>query len=205
MLADTVDPHQWRSVRLLLAEGEQLTPDVYSRFVTAFPTALYNTYGLTEVSTVAVWTPTDRQPVNMIPIGHAAGLSVAIVDEDLRPVQDGRPGELIVGGPGIAAGYHNQPALTAERFVPDPMTGDVFFRTGDRGIQAPRRSPSDYGPTRRPAQDPGVSGQATAKSRPSSSSTRPSREPSSSDEPRVTSSSSSHTSNVPACHQHSEI
>ena len=131
LLADIGDARQWSSVRLLLAEGEPLSPEVYNRFVAAFPVALHNAYGLTEVSTVAVWRPRDRRQVESVPIGHPAGLDVQVVDEGLRPVPDGRSGELVVRGPGIAAGYHHQPAATAERFVRDPESGAVTFRTGD--------------------------------------------------------------------------
>jgi amino acid adenylation domain-containing protein len=132
LLADTGDARQWASIRLLLAEGEPLPPEVYNRFVSAFPCTLYNAYGLTEVATVAVWRPRDRRQVESVPIGHPAGLDLRVVDEGLGPVADGRSGELVVRGPGIAAGYYNQPAATAERFVRDPESGAVTFRTGDR-------------------------------------------------------------------------
>jgi amino acid adenylation domain-containing protein len=135
VLADTADPGLWNSVRFLLAEGEPLTADVYNRFITRFAVDLYNAYGLTEVSTVAVWKPPRRRPITCVPIGRPAGLELLVVDERLAPVPDGTSGELLVCGAGIADGYHRQPELTAERFLPDLRENKPWarmFRTGDR-------------------------------------------------------------------------
>lgn len=67
------------------------------------------------------------------PIGRPWPDVVAeVLDERLRPVPDGELGELCVGGPELARGYLGDPALTAERFVPDPRRpGSRLFRTGD--------------------------------------------------------------------------
>lgn len=127
VLAEAPDVAPWRSVRLFLAEGEPLTPAVYNRFVARFPSTLYNAYGLTEVSTVAVWMPSNLEPVDRVPIGKPARLEIMVVDDSLEPVPDGAPGELLVGGP-IATEYLGRPGFTAERFVGDPR----MFRTGDR-------------------------------------------------------------------------
>jgi amino acid adenylation domain-containing protein len=80
-----------------------------------------------------------REPEDVgspVPIGRPArGNRAYIVDGTLRPVPIGVPGELCAGGDGLARGYINLPALTAERFVPDPC-GDIpgarLYRTGDR-------------------------------------------------------------------------
>jgi acyl carrier protein len=69
-----------------------------------------------------------------IPIGQGlAGRRLCILDGQMQPVPAGAIGELYIGGPGLARGYHGQPALSAERFLPDPETpGQRLYRTGDR-------------------------------------------------------------------------
>jgi acyl carrier protein len=62
-----------------------------------------------------------------------SGVTVQILSRDLRPVPPGAPGELCIGGAGVARGYRGQPALTAERYVPDPRgRGARLYRSGDR-------------------------------------------------------------------------
>ena len=78
-----------------------------------------------------------------MPIGRAIeGVQLYVLDEQLRVLPDGVTGELYIGGRGVARGYHRRPALTAERFVPDPFTpGQRLYRTGDLGR---RRSDGHY-------------------------------------------------------------
>jgi amino acid adenylation domain-containing protein/thioester reductase-like protein len=92
-----------------------------------------NTYGPTEASICNTMfeCAADGSPP---PIGRPiAGVRVHLLDGELAPVPDGAPGELYVGGVGVARGYLLRPDLTAERFVPDPFAGGArLYRTGDR-------------------------------------------------------------------------
>ncbi|WP_079229192.1 non-ribosomal peptide synthetase [Pseudomonas putida] len=100
---------------------------------------LLNTYGPTEatvVSSIHDCTALASQDVSWrgIPIGQGlAGRRLCILDGEMQPVPAGAIGELYIGGPGLARGYHGQPALSAERFLPDPeVPGERLYRTGDR-------------------------------------------------------------------------
>jgi amino acid adenylation domain-containing protein len=108
---------------------------------------IVNGYGPTETSICATLYPIDphaatrcptsgRTPIGR-PVGHQ---EIYGLDEHLRPVPIGAPGELFVGGAGVAHGYLGRPALTAQRFVPDPFSGTLgarLYRTGDRARRMP--------------------------------------------------------------------
>jgi len=100
---------------------------------------ILNHYGPTE-ATVGATThrvdPDDRdQPPEIVPLGRPlANARVLILDQHLRPAPLGAPGELHIGGAGVARGYIQRPDTTAEKFIPDPFgrePGARLYRTGD--------------------------------------------------------------------------
>ncbi|AUX43561.1 uncharacterized protein SOCE26_050110 [Sorangium cellulosum] len=105
--------------------------------------ALFNEYGPTEAT---VWSSVCR-----ITEAHGAGRSVPIgrpiprteiylLDERMQPVPTGAPGELYIGGAGVARGYLHRPELSAQKFIPDPFSADPsarLYRTGDLGRLLP--------------------------------------------------------------------
>ncbi|HET7233884.1 MAG TPA: amino acid adenylation domain-containing protein, partial [Longimicrobium sp.] len=102
-----------------------------------------NGYGPTETTICATLhdVPETARGERMTPIGPpAANTRVFVLDGRMRPVPVGVVGELYVGGAGVARGYLGRPALTAERFVPDPLSGEPgarLYRTGDLGRWLP--------------------------------------------------------------------
>ncbi|MEE8522817.1 MAG: amino acid adenylation domain-containing protein, partial [Thermoanaerobaculia bacterium] len=102
---------------------------------------IYNEYGPTEATVACMIhrfdSTGDVRPT--VPIGvPAAGARIYVLDSRLRPVAENVAGEIYVGGPGLAIGYLDRPALTAERFVPDPFEPDSrLYRTGDLARHLP--------------------------------------------------------------------
>ncbi|RMQ48823.1 Pyoverdine sidechain peptide synthetase I, epsilon-Lys module [Pseudomonas cichorii] len=100
---------------------------------------LLNTYGPTEatvVSSIHDCSALASEAVSWrgVPIGQGlAGRRLYVLDDQLNLLPQGAVGELYIGGPGLARGYHGQPALSAERFIADPfVAGERLYRTGDR-------------------------------------------------------------------------
>jgi len=123
------------SLRRVISAGEALTRDLVERCFAVLPQAeLHNLYGPTETAIhVTAWQcrPDDTLPV--VPIGApVANTTIHILDEHMRPVPIGTPGELYIGGVQVAVGYVNREDLTAERFIPDPFDpSGRLYRTGD--------------------------------------------------------------------------
>jgi amino acid adenylation domain-containing protein len=126
-----------RGLRQLLAGGDVLSvPHVRKIFKELPNCRLINGYGPTENTTFSCCYPLhDLSKVNRsVPIGFPiSNTSVYVLDRQLNPVPVGVPGELYLGGDGLARGYHDRPALTSERFVRNPFAakGDRLYRTGD--------------------------------------------------------------------------
>ncbi|EFE71032.1 PvdD [Streptomyces viridosporus ATCC 14672] len=123
------------SLRLLVTGGEALPADPLERWFAHLPgVPVVNTYGPTEAVISATAHTVTSAPAGRVPIGRPLGSRRAhVVDPLGEPVPPGVPGELVLGGPELARGYLGRPALTAERFVPDPFgtPGGRLYRTGD--------------------------------------------------------------------------
>ncbi|MEK2491515.1 amino acid adenylation domain-containing protein [Kitasatospora purpeofusca] len=124
------------ALRRVVCSGEALTSAVVRRFRERSRAEVHNLYGPTEVSVdVTHWTCRDDDPEGGVPIGvPIANTTAHVLDDAREPVPIGTPGELYLGGVGLARGYVGRPDLTAERFVPDPFgTGPDarLYRTGD--------------------------------------------------------------------------
>ncbi len=126
------------SLRRLLAGGEALAPDKTAQLRARFEGDLVDGYGPTEncVFTSMYSVPRGFDGSHSVPIGTPLDNSpLHVLGEDLWPVSPGVTGELYAAGAGVARGYVGRPALTAERFVPDPFSarpGARMYRTGDR-------------------------------------------------------------------------
>ncbi|QSQ23764.1 non-ribosomal peptide synthase/polyketide synthase [Pyxidicoccus parkwayensis] len=127
-----LEPESLRGVRTLTSAGEACTPELVARWKPG--RRFVNAYGPTETTVCAsVNTNVDPRHVTLGRPFH--NVKAYVLDAHQRPVPVGVPGELYIGGVGLARGYHGRPELTAERFVPDAFStepGARLYRTGDR-------------------------------------------------------------------------
>ncbi|HLX06675.1 MAG TPA: amino acid adenylation domain-containing protein, partial [Thermoanaerobaculia bacterium] len=127
-------------LRFLVVGGERAAPARAARWQ-RLGLPLLNAYGTTELTvnstlfrlepSAAPWPPTRDLPAGR----PLADTRVYLLDDGGQPVPSGAPGEVCVAGTGVARGYLGRPALTAERFAPDPWSaerGARLYRTGDR-------------------------------------------------------------------------
>ncbi|KYF79126.1 hypothetical protein BE11_45185 [Sorangium cellulosum] len=131
-----------RSLRRVICSGEALPSELARRFFERLDAELHNLYGPTEASIdVTSWACRREDASASVPIGHPiANTQIYLLDRHGQPVPAGVAGELHIGGVGLARGYHERPALTAERFVPDPFgsaPGGRLYRTGDLARHRP--------------------------------------------------------------------
>ena len=122
------------SVRLINAGGEACPAELVRRW--ARPgRRIVNTYGPSEATGSSTWK--ELVPGEPVTIGRPLpGYWAAIVGEDLTPLPPGTEGELLIGGPGVGAGYLNRPDLTAEKFIRTSFPGpsgapELAYRSGD--------------------------------------------------------------------------
>ncbi|MCY8282081.1 amino acid adenylation domain-containing protein, partial [Bacillus inaquosorum] len=124
----------FRGLHTLYVGGEALSPALMNAVRHACPDlALHNIYGPTENTTFSTFFEMKRDYAGPIPIGKPISNSTAfILDAKGRLLPIGVPGELCVGGDGVAKGYLNRDDLTKAVFSPHPfLSGERIYRTGD--------------------------------------------------------------------------
>lgn len=131
-------PECFRGVREIWAGGDVVSPTAVRRVLETCPgTVVANEYGPTETTVFSAVNPLRdpaEVPEAVVPIGRPLwNTRLYALDERLRPVPVGVPGELYIAGSGVARGYLGRAALTAQRFVADPFAGagERMYRTGD--------------------------------------------------------------------------
>jgi acyl-coenzyme A synthetase/AMP-(fatty) acid ligase/acyl carrier protein len=128
---------QCASLRRVICSGEALPFELQEKFFARFDAVeLHNLYGPTEAAVdVTSWRCERGSARRIVPIGRAiANTQVCVLDEWLNLLPVGVAGELHIGGVALARGYFNRPSLTAERFIPHPLSslpGARLYKTGD--------------------------------------------------------------------------
>jgi len=118
-------------IQTLMIGGEALPGGLVADLNKATGARILNMYGPTETT---IWSTTETATAaeSVANIGTPiANTQVYVLDEAMQPCAIGVPGELWIGGDGVARGYWQRPDLTAERFVPNPFHGGRMYRTGD--------------------------------------------------------------------------
>ena len=141
MLSTDLDPAEAHGLAgLVIAAGDSFPVELARRWgelTGPGGTPVATEYGPTEITVGNSGQVITRLPAGgLIPLGlPIPNTAMYVLDDRLEPVPDGVPGEVYVGGAGVARGYLGAPALTADRFVPDPYgpPGARLYRTGDRG------------------------------------------------------------------------
>jgi amino acid adenylation domain-containing protein len=142
--ASAGDWQQAAALRLVIIGGEKVTVERLRRWheMVGAQVQLLNTYGPTETTVAA--TVADLTALQPAEIANMTEVSIGkpfpncriyILDSERKPVPIGAPGEIYIGGAGVAAGYQNAPELTATRFLPDPFaieSSAQLYRTGDK-------------------------------------------------------------------------
>ncbi|HEY0079186.1 MAG TPA: amino acid adenylation domain-containing protein [Pyrinomonadaceae bacterium] len=130
------------SLRRVICSGEALPYELQERFFERLDSELHNLYGPTEAAVdVTFWECRRASERRIVPIGRPiSNIQMYVLDEQMQPVPVGVAGELHIGGVGLARGYYRRPALTAERFIPDPFSlegGQRLYKTGDLARHLP--------------------------------------------------------------------
>lgn len=136
----TLQPNSFPGLRWSLFCGEPLPVEVARAWAEAAPHSIIeNLYGPTELTISCClyrWRGNESERechLGIVPIGEPyPGMHLRVVDEELREVQEGSDGELLMTGPQLALGYWQDSAKTAQAFVVPPGDDRVYYRTGDR-------------------------------------------------------------------------
>ena len=123
-------------LRVACCGGEVLSPELAARYREGTSARLFNVYGPTEACIFATaWACVPDSGHRVLPIGTPVDdTTIRVLDAAQRLLPQGVPGEICIGGGGLARGYLNQPELTRAAFVDDPyQPGARLYRTGDRG------------------------------------------------------------------------
>jgi amino acid adenylation domain-containing protein len=143
LAADLAAGEEWPpAMRRVIVGGERALPERVAAWRRRFGSSvqLWNTYGPTECTVTATAfdlgnLPDSQEIHGEVPLGRPiAGGRAYVLDPRLEPAPDGVPGELCLGGAGVARGYLGRPDLTAALFLPDPFAGVAgarLYRTGD--------------------------------------------------------------------------
>ncbi|MFI6362207.1 amino acid adenylation domain-containing protein [Nocardia sp. NPDC050630] len=133
---ESVDPVGLDALRVVVVAGDAFGPGLVERWAVA-GRSFYNAYGPTEVTILATESA-ELAPRRPITIGTALpGVGAVVLDSRMRPVPADVVGELYLSGPALARGYLGRAALTAQRFVANPFSGEAgipgvrMYRTGD--------------------------------------------------------------------------
>ncbi len=145
-------PGRFPRLRLARFGGEALSADLAARLAAAAPNAaIDNVYGPTECTVDASYYRWDRESSSaealhgVVPIGTAGpGVTLRVVDAELRDVPVGSEGELLIAGVQVTPGYWNDAARTAKSFIRLPDSPLVHYRTGDLVRRAPDGQPIPY-------------------------------------------------------------
>jgi amino acid adenylation domain-containing protein len=136
LLAEGAGFSEITSLRDVFCGGEALPPELVRRFHHLSSARLHNLYGPTETTIDATFHSFSPSTVDdLTPIGRPiSNTTLYVLNDSFGLLPSGLSGELFIGGEGLGTGYHAQPGLTAERFLPDPFSsrpGMRMYRTGD--------------------------------------------------------------------------
>ena len=126
------------SLRMIICGGDALDREL-AETVSEIGVPVWNFYGPTESTVWATYTKIEpgASGNELTSIGRQiSDIEIYVVDESMQAVPVGVPGEICIGGAGLARGYLHRPELSAERFVPNPFSrtaGERIYRTGDLG------------------------------------------------------------------------